>query len=205
VTMDVRVTKDGIPVLFHDLQVYRMTEKIGTIEERSLEEVKELRLSGTEEQIPTLKEALDLIDARVPVLVELHVKENVEKLCDAVCEVLDRYDGVFAVQSIDPCVLRWFHSERNEYIRGQMIDHNHTSGYGIKNIIWDILTNSLLLNFLTEPDMLVCNTSTRYNPSMWLCRILYRTPRLTWTIRTEEEYAMEKTEGAMVAFEGIEP
>ena len=73
VTMDVRVTRDGVPVLFHDQRLYRMTGAESTVENSTLEELKELRLGRSEETIPTLEEALQLIDGQVPVILEMHV------------------------------------------------------------------------------------------------------------------------------------
>ena len=95
VTMDVRRTRDGVPVIFHDEHLYRMTEQDGRVELRTLEELKELRLSRSDETIPTLEQALNLINGQIPVLIELKTDgENVQALCDAVCEVLDEYEGV---------------------------------------------------------------------------------------------------------------
>ena len=206
ITMDVRVTRDGVPVLFHDPRLYRMTGAEGSVESSTLAELKELRLGRSEEEIPTLEEAFRLIDGQVPVLLELHVEEgNLEMLCDRTCDELDVYEGVFGIQSFDPRVLRWFRQQRNEYIRGQMIDYNHSSGYSLRSRIWDLFCASLFMNFLTEPDMISCSLGSRINPSLWLCRLLYRVPRLQWTVKSMEEYESVRTDGAIVIFEAIEP
>lgn len=55
---DVRLTRDGVPVVFHDDDTLRLCEVPGTIEARSLAEVSALRVRG--ERIPTLAELLDL-------------------------------------------------------------------------------------------------------------------------------------------------
>ena len=204
--LDVRITKDGVPVLFHDERIYRMTGFAGDVETSTLAEIKAMRLLGTEERIPTLEEALELVDGQVPVVLELHVcGGNYETLCDLVCDVLDVYEGVFAVQSFDPRVLRWFRQQRNEYIRCQMSDYNYCSGTSWKSRIWDLFCTSLFMNFLTEPDMISCSMGTRINPSLWLCRILYHVPWFVWTVRTMEEYEQVRTDGAIVVFESMEP
>lgn len=206
ITMDVRITRDGVPVLFHDERIYRMTGIDGTIENCTLAELRELKLGRSEETIPTLEEALELIDGQVPVLLELHVCEgNYETLCDLTCDVLDVYEGVFAVQAFDPRVLRWFRQQRNEYIRGQLVDYNHSSGTSIKSRIWDLFSASLFMNFLTEPDMLSCSIGSRMNPSIWICRVLYNTLRLEWTVKNMDEYERVRTGGAIAVFEAIEP
>lgn len=206
ITMDVRITRDGVPVLFHDERIYRMTGVDGTIEDLTLAELRELKLGRSEETIPTLEEALELIDGQVPVLLELHVAEgNYETLCDRTCDVLDVYEGVFAIQAFDPRVLRWFRQQRNEYIRGQLVDYNHSSGTSIKSRIWDLFSASLFMNFLTEPDMIASNIGSRINPSLWICRVLYNTLRLEWTVKTMDEYERVRTGGAIAVFENIEP
>ena len=206
ITMDVRITRDGVPVIFHDPRLYRMTGAEGSVESSTLAELGELKLGKSEEMIPTLEEAFRLIDGQVPVLLELHVDEgNFEILCDRTCDELDVYEGVFGIQSFDPRVLRWFRQQRNEYIRGQMIDYNHSSGTTLKSRIWDLFCASLFMNFLTEPDMISCSLGSRINPSLWLCRLLYRVPRLEWTVKSMEEYENVRTDGGIVIFEAIEP
>ena len=206
VKMDVRMTLDGVPVVFHDERLYRMTGADGSVEDCTIDEIRELTLAGSEETIPTLEEALALIAGQVPVVLELKVCDgDVEYLCEETCEVLDTYDGIFAIQSMDPRVLRWYKLERNEYIRGQMVDYQASSGYTWKNRVWDLFCNSLFMNFLTEPDFISCSLMTRYNPSVWLCRLLYRIPRFSWTVMTIEDYEDTRMDGAIAVFERIAP
>ncbi len=55
VEIDIRATRDGVPVLFHDEMLERMTGRGGRIEELSWGQVQELRLAGVE-AIPRLEE-----------------------------------------------------------------------------------------------------------------------------------------------------
>ena len=206
IRMDVRLTRDGVPVVFSDNLVARMCAANGTIENSTLEELKKLRLEGTEETIPTLKEALDVVDGQVPVLLNILVENgDYDAISDQVCDVVDEYEGVFAIESLDPRVLRWFRKQRREFVRGQVIDYRHSTGSSFKNLLWDFLCASLLMNFLTEPDYISSRRDQKCNPSLWICRVLYRVQRMTWTIRSMEEYEEAKTDGAVVVFEEIEP
>ena len=176
------------------------------MENSTLEELKELRLEGTEETIPTLREALEFIDGQVPVILNVLVEDqDYNAISDQICDVLDEYEGVFAVESLDPRVLRWFRKQRREFVRGQVIDYRHSTGGTFKNLLWDFLCASLLMNFLTEPDYISSRPDQRYNPSLWICRCLYRVQRMNWIIRSMEAYEEVKTDGAVVVFEGIEP
>ncbi|MGI6089439.1 MAG: glycerophosphodiester phosphodiesterase family protein [Bilifractor porci] len=206
IRLDVRLTRDGVPVVFSDSLVARMCAANGSVENSTLEELKELRLEGTEETIPTLREALEFIDGQVPVILNILVEDqDYNAISDQVCDVADEYEGVFAIESLDPRVLRWFRKQRREFVRGQVIDYRHSTGGALKNLLWDFLCASLLMNFLTEPDYISSRPDQRYNPSLWICRCLYRVQRMNWTIRSMEAYEEAKTDGAVVVFEEIEP
>ena len=51
--LDVHLLKDGTLAVFHDSDLRRCANVDGQIEDLTLEELKQLRLEGTDEQIPT--------------------------------------------------------------------------------------------------------------------------------------------------------
>jgi glycerophosphoryl diester phosphodiesterase len=76
IELDVRCTKDGKLVLMHDRTVNRTTNGSGPVDSFTFEEIRKLRLKHngqvTDEQIPTLEEALLL--AKGKILVDLDIK-----------------------------------------------------------------------------------------------------------------------------------
>ncbi|MEM3747417.1 MAG: glycerophosphodiester phosphodiesterase family protein [Thermoproteota archaeon] len=70
VELDVRRTRDGELVVIHDAEVDRTTNGKGLVRELTLEEIRRLD-AGKGEKIPTLEEALDFLDGRVKILIEL--------------------------------------------------------------------------------------------------------------------------------------
>jgi len=83
IEVDVRLSADKHPVLMHDERVDRTTNGHGFVSEMSLEELK--RLSTPDgEKIPTLEEALELVDGKCRLIVELKVPEAVEPALRAV-------------------------------------------------------------------------------------------------------------------------
>jgi glycerophosphoryl diester phosphodiesterase len=70
VELDVRKTKDSQLVVIHDADVKRTTGGKGLVSERTLKEIKGFSTEKGE-KIPTLKEALDFLDKKVKVLIEL--------------------------------------------------------------------------------------------------------------------------------------
>jgi len=70
VELDVRGTKDGEMVVIHDAEVDRTTKGKGLVGGLTLKEIKEL-FTEKGERIPTLEEALDFLDKKVKILIEL--------------------------------------------------------------------------------------------------------------------------------------
>jgi len=85
VELDVRRTKDDKIIVIHDAEVDRTTNGKGLVDELTLEEIKEL-VTEKGEKIPTLEEALDFLDKRVKVLIELKEAGLEEKVLSLVHE-----------------------------------------------------------------------------------------------------------------------
>jgi len=70
IEFDVRKTKDNEIVVIHDAEVDRTTNGKGLVSELTLGEVKRL-VTEKSERIPTLREALDFLDKKVKIIIEL--------------------------------------------------------------------------------------------------------------------------------------
>lgn len=81
VEFDVRVTKDGVPVLHHDATIKLNGKKL-VIANSNYEALRDLK-----DDLPTLEDALDAVNAKVPAYVE--VKRNVDT--EPVVMVLKKY------------------------------------------------------------------------------------------------------------------
>lgn len=68
VEMDVHLSADGALVVFHDDTLDRVCGVPGRVEDKTLEELRQLRLCGTDCGIPTLAEALAVLGGRVPLI-----------------------------------------------------------------------------------------------------------------------------------------
>ncbi len=82
VELDVRKTKDNRIIVIHDADVKRTTNGEGSVSSLTLEKIKSFNIEK-DEKIPTLEEALDFLDKKVRVFVELKeigVEEQVATL-----------------------------------------------------------------------------------------------------------------------------
>jgi glycerophosphoryl diester phosphodiesterase len=100
IELDVQLTKDGAVVVMHDKNAYRTTGVDRNISDMTLEEVKQLDAGsyfGEEfagEQVPTLKEVLELVNGRVSLNIELKsTSANLDKLTQKVVEMIHDYGG----------------------------------------------------------------------------------------------------------------
>jgi glycerophosphoryl diester phosphodiesterase len=97
--LDVRLTRDGQVVVFHDRALRRMTGARGRVEDRDVADLRGLRLQRTSQRIPLLAEVLERVDGRVPLLVELKAGAPPAALEAAVLDALRGYGGEVAIQS----------------------------------------------------------------------------------------------------------
>ncbi|TGS52128.1 glycerophosphodiester phosphodiesterase, partial [Mesorhizobium sp. M1D.F.Ca.ET.183.01.1.1] len=100
---------DGVPIVIHDGDLKRLTGEDGFIWQRTAGELATLKVGGTADHLPTLQEALDLIDGRVPLVVELKgVPGHDKDLVASVGRLLKRYKGKVAIMSFDHWLIRDF-------------------------------------------------------------------------------------------------
>ncbi|MBA3871743.1 MAG: glycerophosphodiester phosphodiesterase [Anaerolineae bacterium] len=81
IEVDLQISKDGVPVVFHDNTLYRMTDGIGSVADKTLEELRALRIDETDECIPTLDEIIAL---PIPLNIEVKILGLEEQVAAAV-------------------------------------------------------------------------------------------------------------------------
>ncbi|TGT92555.1 glycerophosphodiester phosphodiesterase, partial [bacterium M00.F.Ca.ET.163.01.1.1] len=92
------ISSDGVPVIIHDGDLKRLAGEDGFVWQRTAAELTALKVGGTKDHVPTLQEALDLIDGRVPLVVELKgVAGHDQGLVASVGRLLKRYKGKVAI------------------------------------------------------------------------------------------------------------
>ncbi len=107
VEIDIQPSADGVPMVFHDYTLDRMTPVKGSIFTKTAAELATLTLGGTAETIPTLAEVLAAVGGKVPLLIEIKDQDGasgpkVGPLEAAVAKVLNGYRGPVAMMSFNP-------------------------------------------------------------------------------------------------------
>ncbi|QIK97036.1 glycerophosphodiester phosphodiesterase [Sphingomonas sp. HDW15A] len=117
---DLRLTADGIPIIFHDRDTGRLCGKTRVCSEAHWADLAGLRLSGTDHRIPSLAELLALVAGRVPLLLELKDERNSARFSAAVAAELRKYEGPAGVMSFAAGVGRWL-AERAPNVRRGLV------------------------------------------------------------------------------------
>lgn len=120
IEIDLHLLKDGNIVSMHDDYLERMTGNSKKLVDCTYDEIKDLKLLETEEHIPLLKEILDLVNGRVPLLIEYKYDNKVGLLEEKSMELLKNYKGEYAIQSFNPESVKWFKDNYKDIPRGQL-------------------------------------------------------------------------------------
>jgi glycerophosphoryl diester phosphodiesterase len=118
IELDVRLTRDRVPVVLHDASLERTTGQPGRVSELTHEELSRRHLGDTDEVVPTLAQVLQLVAGRVPVMVEIKsMQVTPGRISELVADVLEDYAGPVCVASFNPRALGWFRRRRPEVPR----------------------------------------------------------------------------------------
>ena len=94
IEIDVFKCLSGEIVVFHDKSLDKLTNGTGLIEEKTLEELKELRVLDTKEQIPTLLEVIQSIDEGIFLNIELKGRNTAEGSLELVKRHVTNSDNI---------------------------------------------------------------------------------------------------------------
>lgn len=183
IEFDVHLTKDDIPVVFHDDTLNRICGVKGRLKDYTYEELLQFRLLGTQERIPTLSEILDLVDGRVPLIIEYKVEKNADRLCRICDSILSNYKGLYCIESFHPLAVRWYKIHRPNIVRGQLSEDFTRKKLNIPYF----LLSHLIGNCYASPDFIAYNCKHKNELSRTICRKLYRSLSVAWTVRSQEE------------------
>ncbi len=203
IEMDVQVTKDKVPVVFHDFTLERICKKPGKVCDYTWQELKEFTLCDSQERIPKFEDVLNLVKGKVPLIVELKVEWTDIAVCPAADALLQKYKGLYCVESFNPMALLWYRRYRNKIVRGQLSDGFTRSGE-FHGSLYFFLEN-LMLNWITKPDFVAYNHKYADVAARKLCWKLYRNMAAAWTIKNQEELERARKQFDLFIFDSFIP
>lgn len=180
---DVQMSRDGVLVVFHDDTLKRMTGADGKLSDYTFEQLRELRLAGTDCVIPTFEEFLQAAQG-VNLVVEIKTHDNIGEVEKKTYDMLKGYAGHYCVESFNPFIIRWFKKNAPEVIRG-------TLSCAYEQVPWSKFKKSLLA------DLKLC----KWNGSQFIAydaetiagnkavkKFGKKIPIICWTIKSQAQY-----------------
>ncbi len=200
IELDVQLSHDGEVMVFHDYSLLRMTGCDRRLGDLALDALRDLRLAGSDEQIPTLSEVLRLVNGRVPLLVELKGESTDTALCPKVAALLKGYNGIYCIESFNPILVRGMKKLLPNAFCGLL--YTNVCREKKKHDPLNLALTAMALNFLAIPDFISYNQTDRFSLPVRLAAGLYRAPCFVWTVRTPEDLTNATENRECPIFEG---
>lgn len=203
IELDIQLTKDNEVVVFHDFDLKRVCRKEGQVSDYTYEELQDCSICETKERIPKFSEVLEMVNGRVPLLIEMKYKGLHSHICERADECLKNYRGEYVIESFHPRALWWYRRHRPEICRGQL-SMNFQRQEGNYHPL-QLAARYLLFNFLGRPDFIAYDIRDQREISKSICRNLFGCPCAAWTVRSPGQLETARVYNDAFIFEGFFP
>jgi glycerophosphoryl diester phosphodiesterase len=206
---DLQAAEDGTPMVFHDSKLDRLVAASGPISAHSPRSLARLRYKEQDERILSFAQLLDLVDGRVPLLVE--VKRNgvvPAKFLESIARQASAYKGPIALMSFDRRTVAALGELAPTVPRGSII-----GGRQLLASLWAGRSRrrespAATRLFASAPEgvgFYAVQTKLVAVARTWMSRRAHDLPLYTWTVRTPRQRVRAARWADAPIFEGYEP
>lgn len=203
IEFDVQLTRDRIPVVFHDESLDRVCGVAGNVRDYTFEELQAFPLLASNERIPLFADVLAAVDGKVPLIIEIKIHEDVDEVCSRADALIAAYKGPYCVESFDPRAVAWYKKNRPQVIRGQLSADFNTPEK--RELFEEKLVHHLLTNVIARPDFIAYDHLSKDNLSRVLCRKVFRALSVAWTLKSQQELDAARDDFDLFIFEQFIP
>jgi glycerophosphoryl diester phosphodiesterase len=200
VEVDLRLSADGGLVVIHDATLDRTTTGTGAVADRTLDELREIPLSGSDETLSSITDLLALVSGRAPLFLELKAppaQENKARMAAAITRALAGYGGAAAVMTFDPDLLALLRRSLRDTPLGIL-----AGGESQRASLVNRFGRDMLLHMpRTQPDFVAYHATALPHPAVRLAR--RKRPVLAWTVRSAREAASLAPHCDQIIFENF--
>lgn len=201
IELDIQLTLDNKIVVFHDYNLQRICGLNKLVKKCTLAEIKELNLLNSGYKIPLLAEVLELVNGKVPILIDIKNRNKAGRLEKLLMQELENYKGDIAIQSFNPFSIGWFAKNAPHIIRGQL----HTDLKNKKlNQITKLLLKEIIFNFFSRPHFIAMDIRCMSQYILYKYKRI-KIPILFWTIKKQKDYSKLKDVCDNIIFENFIP
>lgn len=209
IELDIQLSKDGIPVVFHDFTLKRVCGVEGKVCDYTFDELQQFSLCGSSQKIPKFEDVLRLVDGKVPLIIEFKIEFLDTALCPIADHILSGYKGLYCMESFNPLGLYWYRLNRREVPRGQLADNflkteEYKDSTGKDRLMYIALQN-LMGNCLGRPDFIAYNHIYPDKMSRKILDKIFKIPMAAWTIKSEESLDCARKDFDIFIFDSFIP
>ncbi|MBB3459541.1 glycerophosphodiester phosphodiesterase [Rhizobium sp. BK377] len=191
---DLHYASDGVPVIFHDEDLERLCNLKGDVRERTSKELGLIAVGGTKDKVPTLKQLLDLVQGKVPLVLELKGREaDDEGFAESVLEVLEGYEGKIALMSFDHWLLKDLKDFGAPFPVGLTANGNTAEEYATHEKAMELGLDFISYHHADLPNSFISHQRDK------------GIPVITWTVRDEDARKRTFENADQMTFEGFDP
>ncbi|WP_421592452.1 glycerophosphodiester phosphodiesterase [Shinella sp. M27] len=191
---DLQYAADAIPVVFHDDDLKRLCGIEGDVRQRTAAELGLLKIGGTADKVPTLRQLLDLVKGRVPLVLELKGRKgDDEGFAMAVLDTIENYEGPIALMSFDQWLLKDLKGLGTDRPVGLTADGARPEEFAVHEEGMQLGLDFISYYYGHLPNAFISRQ-----------RDLGR-QIITWTVRDDEARTITALNADQMTFEGFDP
>lgn len=213
---DLQLSGDGVPMVFHDATLDRLTDHSGKVSQLSAGQLQHIKLKESKDDatILRLSELLELTPQKTPLVIELKHQDSGQdqnnenandELAKATCQAAEAIDKPIAFKSFDPNLLK------------SLRKHGFAGPLGIvteafkDDLAKEVLTfwQRMALRHLahypkTKFDFISCKHTDLNLPAVQIAR-KFGMKVMTWTVTSEPIERAARKRADQIVFEGYLP
>lgn len=206
---DLQLSGDGVPIVFHDSELERLTGQIGHVAALSAGQLTRIPLSGSAagECPQRFETLLAQVSGRALLVVELKRQARYQanaQLASATAAALKSYGGPLVIESFDPSLLRLMRSYGYRGHLGIILMRDAGPVDGAAGLFAEPVLRHMLHWPMTRFTFISADHTALDLPMLrfWRARGM---PVTTWTVRSAEQAKEAKKHADQIVFEGFMP
>jgi glycerophosphoryl diester phosphodiesterase len=194
IEVDLHPSADRVPMVFHDLELDRLTNERGSMRLRKARDLRQISIGGTRDHVPMLVELLDAVRGDVGLVLEMkgHAGED-DGFVEAIARVIEDYGGPIAVMSFN----HWLVEDARRLITGRPVGLTADGSDKLRDVHQEIAEKADVDFVSYGIGDLPCRFVAEFRER--------RRPVITWTIRSPEAAEKSALYADQITFEGFDP
>ncbi|WP_305987013.1 glycerophosphodiester phosphodiesterase family protein [Roseibium sp. MMSF_3544] len=209
IEVDLQETADGEALVFHDYTLDRLAEGTGRVIDFPSSELVQIHMKTGTDSLWLLQDLLDLVDGKVPLVIEIKSLMRRDAQGDFVRRVVDQvssYRGPACIKTFDPDMLSHARRFKPLVLRGIVADgaepgpdytrYSRTDRFILRHLLHVPRTRPHFISYGVK-DL------PKAGPSFF--RSVFKLPLMTWTVKTRDQRDIASRYADQIVFEGFDP